>query len=198
MLVPRRLRTSIRTIEWFILCHRRCIAHNLISRPQAKLAGHLRILPTEPLSTSIFRQPKYFSSVDPVCFGQTTCIFSPKICYLGELTLVLELDCQSLWGLGGNVVSELGGSIHIDLSVAMGHTSQTSADACTLFQDKSRAVPHYLGNRLRSQLSPSFCPPLHCRQPHLSLQYQSCCLLCSGLVGLLDDTILCSSNFGRI
>ena len=34
------------------------------------------------------------SSLDPVCFGQTTCILSTKICHLGELALVLELGCQ--------------------------------------------------------------------------------------------------------
>ena len=146
MLVPRRLRTSIRTIEWFILCHRWCIAHTLIPRPKAKLARHLRILPTEPLSTSIFRQLKCFSSIDPVCSGQTTCIFSPKICYLGELTLVFELDCQSFGCLGGNTLSELGSSIHLYHSHAMVYTTTPSADACTLCQGKSGAK-HYLGNR---------------------------------------------------
>ncbi|KAH9980795.1 hypothetical protein BJV77DRAFT_1073382 [Russula vinacea] len=41
-----------------------------------------------------FPATQMFLIVDPVCFGQTTCIFSSKICYLGELTLVLELDFQ--------------------------------------------------------------------------------------------------------
>ena len=159
-------------VDWFILCHRRRIAHDLIPRPQAKLARHLRILPTEHLSVSSFRQSKCFSSPDSVRFGQTTCVLSSKICDLGELALVLELDCQSFGGLGGNAVSELGSSIHIDHSATMVYTSRTSAGACTVCQGKSGAV-HYLGDRRGIQLSPFLCSPLRRRQPHLSLQYQS-------------------------
>ena len=74
---------QLRNIDWFIFCHRRCTAYGINSRPQAKLARHLRFLPREHLSTSI--QRNRFSSINPVGFGQTTCIFSTKICHLGEL-----------------------------------------------------------------------------------------------------------------
>ena len=134
-------------IDRFILSHRWCIAYDLIPRPQAKLARHLRILPTKHLSVSSFRQLECFSSADPLYFGQTTRILSPKICHLGELALVLELDCQSFGCLGGNAISKLGSSIHLGYSAAMVYTNQPSTDACTLCQGKSGAV-HYLGNRL--------------------------------------------------
>ena len=81
---------QLRNIVWFIRCHHWYIAFNINSRPQAELARHFRILSTEHLSVSSLWQPECFSSVDPVCFGQTTCVLSAKICRLGERTLVPE------------------------------------------------------------------------------------------------------------
>ena len=99
---------QLRNVVGFILCHSRCIAYGHNTGPQAKLARHLRILPREHLSTSTFRRLKRFSFVDPICFGQTTCILSTKICHLGELTLVLELGCKPFRCHDGNDDEELG------------------------------------------------------------------------------------------
>ena len=118
-----------RNIEWFILRHRRCIAYDLNPRPQVKLTKHFRILPTEHISSP--RQPRRFS-IDPVYFGRTTCILSPKICHLGELTLVLELGRQPFVCYGDNDSSELGSSIHLYHSSAIFHVGDASPDPCNI------------------------------------------------------------------
>jgi hypothetical protein len=127
-----KLRTSTGNIERFILCHCRCFAYDLNPRPQAKLTRHLRILPKEHLSASSSRQPKCFSSVDPVCFGRTSSILSTKICHLGELTLVPELGYQPFVCHGGNYGSELGSSILLGLSAATLYVREASANPCNL------------------------------------------------------------------
>ena len=103
---PYWFRTLIGNIEWFILCHRRCIACCLDLRPQAKLARHLRILSREHLSGS--GQSKRFSTIDPIYLSHTTCILSAELCHLGKLTLVLELGSQHFKCYGGNDDSEVG------------------------------------------------------------------------------------------
>ena len=123
-MTPRQLGN----IEWFIRCYRWCTAYNLNPRSQAELARHLRILPTEHLSASIFWQPKCFSSIDPIYFGQTTRILSAEICHLGELTLVFEFGFQSFLCHICDDDSELGSSLHRGHLVAMGYTIEASAD----------------------------------------------------------------------
>ena len=130
--IPQMTPHQLRNIEWFIRCHRWCIAHDLSPGSEAKLARHLRILPTEHISASSFWQHKYFPSVGPICLGQTTCVLSTKICHLGELTLVLELGCQSFVRHVRNDDSELGSSVHRGHLVAMGYTIEASADPYNL------------------------------------------------------------------
>ena len=119
-------------IEWFIRCYRWCTAYDLNPRSQAKLARHLHILSTEHLSVSSFWQPECFSSIDPIYFGQTTCVLSAKICHLGELTLVPELGYQSFMRHVRSDDSELGSSVHRGHLVAVGYTIEASADAYNL------------------------------------------------------------------
>ena len=95
------LGTSTGNIERFILCHCRRIAYYLNPRPQVKLTRHLRVVPKEHLSASSSREPKCFSSVDPICLGRTSSILSTKICHLGELTLVPEPGYQPFMCDGG-------------------------------------------------------------------------------------------------
>ena len=184
-------------IEWFILCHYRCSAYYLNPRPQGKLARYLRILPKEHLSASSFWRPKRFPPIDFVCFGRTTCILSPNICNLGKLTLVLEFGSQPFKCHARNDGSELGSSLLRDHSAAMAYTSEASAEPCILCTRISRAILH-LGNESYSCLS-TFCSHLlHHRWPHLSLQYQSCCLLCGGFVGRVYGNTIYICNSGSV
>jgi hypothetical protein len=155
-------------IEWFILCHDRCVAYGLNPRPQTKLARHLCILPKEHLST--LWQLEHFSCIDPVRFGRTPCILPPKICHLGELTMGLELSSQPFVCYAGNIESELGSSLLRDHSDGMVYTSEAGADPCILCQWKSGTI-HTLGNTSFRKFSTFLCPPLRDWWPHLSLQY---------------------------
>jgi hypothetical protein len=85
---------QLENIDGSLCCHSRWAAHTLNSRPQAKFPTCLRFLSSEHIPGS--QQSERISNLHLISFGHTAfhhtaCALTASICYLGELTLVLEL-----------------------------------------------------------------------------------------------------------
>ena len=154
----------------FILGLRRSISRCVCAGPQAKLTGHVSVLPCKHFSNPCRFEwlpgpysPHTSQSVRP--------IFSTNFCHMGQLTLVSQLGHQSHMRTSGDIIAAMGTSVH------EGHpdtvqSTQTSKDPGVLCGGRRQTSPSLDCRSIACIVTPlSF--PLLCGPRCVPLQYQS-------------------------
>jgi len=124
------------TEDWSILCCRRSIGRSIRPGPQAKLPGHLSILPRKHLSNPQWLPGRYSFNTSRSVHS----IFSTNLCRMGQLTLDSQLAHQSHMRTFGHIPPEMGASVH------EGHpdtiqSTQTSTDPGILCRRRRETSP---------------------------------------------------------